>query len=160
MTGSTFQLFVTLVIAGLILIGGEVFVPGGIIGTLGILALLASIVVAFTAGATAGFYAMIGLAIISGVIIWLWIKFLPRSFLGKKLTLTDDGKAFKAPPAYIETLIDKEGVALCELRPSGFAQFENRKIDVVSEGNYISKGTRVRVTAVDGFRVIVRPVQQ
>lgn len=160
MTGSTLQLFITLLIAGLILIGGEVFVPGGIIGTMGFLALIAAIIVAFNASATAGFYALVSIAILSGVIIWLWIKFLPKSFLGKKLTLSENGSTFKAPPAEFEALLHKEGIALCELRPSGFAEVDNRKIDVVSEGGFIPKGTRVCVVAVDGFRVVVRPVQQ
>ena len=160
MTGSSLQLFITLLIAGLILIGGEVFVPGGIIGTMGFLALIAAIVVAFNSSVTAGFYALVGIAILTGAIIWLWIKFLPKSIFGKRLTLSEDGSTFKAPPAELEALLNKEGVALCELRPSGFAQIDGRKVDVLSEGGHIQNGTRVSVVAVDGFRVVVRPVQK
>ena len=43
------QIYVVLVISGLFLVGAEIFVPGGILGVMGAIALLAAIVIGFPA---------------------------------------------------------------------------------------------------------------
>src|SRR5690625_791764 len=55
-------------------------------------------------------------------------------------------------------LIGLEGVTVTQLRPSGTALFENERIDVVSEGNFISLDQKVRIVKVEGMRVVVREV--
>ena len=56
-------------------------------------------------------------------------------------------------------LIGRTGVVLTELRPSGTVQLDGVPVDVVSEGAFLPKGTVVRVTAVQGSRVVVRRVE-
>ncbi len=51
-----------------------------------------------------------------------------------------------------------EGVALTDLRPSGTAKIGDEKLDVVSEGSFVSAGTSVRVVRSEGYRHVVRPV--
>jgi membrane-bound serine protease (ClpP class) len=53
-------------------------------------------------------------------------------------------------------LLDQVGVAQTNLRPSGMALIEGKRVDVVTEGPMIEKGTSVRVVAVEGLRVVVR----
>jgi membrane-bound serine protease (ClpP class) len=52
-------------------------------------------------------------------------------------------------------LVGQEGVALTDLRPSGMAQVSGERIDVVTEGEYISAGRKVRVLRSEGYRLIV-----
>ena len=52
--------------------------------------------------------------------------------------------------------LGKEGVTLTNLRPSGTANFEGVKLDIVSEGDFIPKDTKVRVIKVEGRRIVVR----
>ena len=52
-------------------------------------------------------------------------------------------------------LIGKEGVSVTPLRPAGTASVQNRKVDVVTEGEFIERNARIRVTRIDGNRVIV-----
>jgi len=47
------------------------------------------------------------------------------------------------------------GTASTFLRPAGKARFGERDIDVVTEGDFIEKGTRVKILAVKGNRVVV-----
>ena len=47
------------------------------------------------------------------------------------------------------------GVAMTILRPAGTAEFGSRRVDVVSEGEYITEGTGVRVVGIDGRTVTV-----
>ena len=53
------------------------------------------------------------------------------------------------------SLVSLRGTALSDLRPSGAAMIEKRRVDVVTDGEYIESGSRVRVTEVKGNRVVV-----
>ena len=55
-----------------------------------------------------------------------------------------------------ESLENKEGVADTDLHPSGWVRIEDSRIFVVSEGEFINKGSNVTVLTVDGNRVVVR----
>ena len=54
--------------------------------------------------------------------------------------------------------VGKEGETTTVLRPSGMADVEGIRLNVVSEGEYIPNGTKVRVVRVDGARVVVRAI--
>lgn len=146
---------IALLAAGILLIGAEIFVPGAVIGTLGALCLVAGAVIAFTISPALGGYVTAGIVVLVAITVALWIKFFPRSRIGRSMTLSEDGKAFKASDSHT-ALVGREGVALSELRPSGFALIDGRRIDVITEGTLVPSGTPVRVARVEGNRVIVR----
>jgi membrane-bound serine protease (ClpP class) len=50
----------------------------------------------------------------------------------------------------------KEGVASSYLRPTGTALFDSRRIDVITEGEFIASGTRIKVVHIEANRVIGR----
>jgi membrane-bound serine protease (ClpP class) len=52
------------------------------------------------------------------------------------------------------------GVALSDLRPSGYARIGNRRVDVVTRGDYIATGEPIEVIADEGYRRVVRRVAQ
>jgi len=52
-------------------------------------------------------------------------------------------------------LLHKEGTAASDLRPAGVAEIEGQRVDVVTQGEMIAEGDRVRVTEVEGNRVVV-----
>ncbi|MDP6380168.1 MAG: NfeD family protein, partial [Phycisphaerae bacterium] len=54
--------------------------------------------------------------------------------------------------------VGEEGTASSTLRPAGKAKFGERLIDVVTEGDFIDAGARVRIIEVHGNRIIVKPV--
>ena len=107
------ELFFVLLISGLILIGIEVFVPGAVLGTLGGMALLGSVIVGFSAfGPETG--TLIGLAtlILVGVVLALWIRFFPGSRIGRKMTVSQDFAATTVATTGIGQLLNEEGEAL------------------------------------------------
>jgi membrane-bound serine protease (ClpP class) len=55
-------------------------------------------------------------------------------------------------------LVGKEGVAATDLRPSGTGQFGEERLDVVSDSEWIERGTPIRIVASEGYRNVVRPV--
>lgn len=153
------QLFAILLVAGLMLVGAEVFVPGGILGVIGGLALLATVVVGFAAFPGYGGYIAVGIIILVGVVIALWIKFFPKSSIGKKMTVFKDLATAKGTETGLSELLGKEGVATSDLRPAGFAIIDGRRVDVVTQGQMISRGKRIRVVEVEGNRVVVTMVE-
>lgn len=55
-------------------------------------------------------------------------------------------------------LLHREGVAETDLRLSGKARIDGELIDVVSQHEYIDRGTAVRVVELEGMRVVVARV--
>ncbi len=151
-------LFIVLFLVGILMIGAELFVPGGILGALGGLMLLGAIGAAFFISPTFGLAAAGAAAVLSVVSIALWITLFPKTGLGKKMTLAQDSRAFKSSEEGLESLLRKDGVASSDLRPGGFATIDGRRVNVVSEGGMISRDNRVRVTMIEGNRVVVRAI--
>ena len=150
-----------LLVIGLLMICVEIFIPGGIVGTLGGCCLLGSIVMAFTErGATFGFYWTAGVVVITLFALLFSIKFLPRSPAGKRLFLGSSEAGFSSGAAGMESWVGKKGTAVTTLRPAGMSEIEVKRVDVVTGGEYISRGTPVEVIRVDGNRVVVRSAEE
>jgi membrane-bound ClpP family serine protease len=56
-------------------------------------------------------------------------------------------------------LLGKQGIAITDLRPSGMADFDGIEFDVISEGKYISKDTKLVIYKVQGSKLIVKAVK-
>jgi len=56
----------------------------------------------------------------------------------------------------LEEFVGKVGESTSDLRPSGWVIIKDKKLFVVSEGEYIQKGEKVSILSVDGNRVVVR----
>jgi len=159
MTDSRLTLFVILLLGGLFLIGAEIYVPGGVLGMLGAASLLAAIVIAFLVfPAQVAFLVAVGIIVLLGICIFLWIRFFPRTAVGRSLTLARTGRNFHSAREDLPRLVGLQGVALPNLRPSGVARIDGRRYDVVAEGAWVRKGTPVKVIDVSGNRILVRPV--
>jgi len=94
---------------------------------------------------------------LSGVIVlgYLIVKYGPKSVWLQKfrnLATTAD-TAFYATDALI---IGKSGIAQTMLRPAGIVLIDDRKIDAVTNGEFISPGTTVSVVQMRGSRAVVQ----
>lgn len=153
-------LFITLMAAAFLLIGAEIYVPGGILGSLGAVSLVAAVVLGFRLSPTMGWVSLAGILLLSILGVIFWFIFFPRSTAGKRLTLTTDGADFKIDLPQYAALQDQKGVTRSALRPSGTAEFEGRRHDVTAEhGLWIDINTPVRVTRVSGSRIEVAPIE-
>lgn len=155
--------------AGIGLLLVEAFVlPGfGIAGILGILAILAALVMS-TVGegvSTQGIIAAASRTALSLLVALIasavMLRFLPKTKFGRQLVLDTDLSAetgFTSEPLVEHELVGKVGIAMSTLRPAGVADIDGKRIDVVSDGEFIDPGEPVRVDRVDGNRVVVRHV--
>lgn len=151
---------------GVIAIGLEVFVlPGfGIAGVLGALFLGVAVVLAMlgsapTGAEMTGALAVLGVAlVITGAVFFAWLRHLPNSRRFSGLLLKDSvgGAEGYVSAAVRADLMGVEGVALTDLRPSGTADFNGERLDVVTEGEFLKAGAAVAVIRSEGFRHVVR----
>jgi membrane-bound serine protease (ClpP class) len=56
----------------------------------------------------------------------------------------------------VVTLVGATGVALTDLRPSGLADIDGRRVDVVTSGEYLRRGDAIEVIVDEGWRRVVR----
>lgn len=153
------EMFVALLIGGLLLMGIELFIPGGVVGTVGVLCLLGSIMIGFREfGQEIGWLVALGILVLLGIATFLWLKVFPRTRLGKRMTVDIHEADFKATPDHLDQLLGKEGVSVTDLRPVGFATIDAKRVDVVSDSGIIPRGTTVKVVKVEGFKVVVKAV--
>jgi membrane-bound serine protease (ClpP class) len=161
---------VILLAAGLIALGIEVFVvPGfGIAGVISIvcvgsavfLALIGSLPTWADVARASGILATsIG---IIGAAIYLIVRNLPTSERWRGIFLK---AASHADEGYIsgdlrDDLIGRIGVALTDLHPGGTIELDEERLDVVTEGDYVKRGTNVRVVRSEGYRLVVKPLDQ
>lgn len=159
-------LSLALCLAGLAAVIIEFFVPAaGVIGVLGFGSIVGGIVLAYLRyGSAVGAAFLIGAVVATPVVIALYFKLFPKSFVGRWLILKGEQKVADGFAAYeskdYDDLVGADGVALTVLRPSGMAELGGTKHSVVTAGDFIERGERIRVVGVEGSRIIVRKGDQ
>lgn len=147
-----------LLIAGFILIGVELTAPGiSVPGIIGTICLIISVILTADTIAEGVAMTIIILAILGimlGIMLWL----LAKGKLVKPIILTNE---MNKADGYIsssdlEYLLGKEGVATTDLRPSGIGSFDGVNFDVVSDGQYVVKGTPIIIYKVQGSKLVVK----
>ncbi len=146
---------ITLYIIGLCAITIELFIPGAIVGICGAGCVIASIVIAYLYVSNLLGHILLGIGICFIPIFFItWYKLLTRTFAVK-----DTEEGFSSASDKLDELLSAEGVAMTTLRPSGTANINGNKVDVVSEGEMISKNTKIKVIDIKGNRIVVKPVK-
>ncbi len=159
LTGTSNLSIVILFFVGLFLLVLEIFViPGfGITGIGGILAVLASLFLAFPTFDIA-FKVVSGSFLATVAIVLILMRFLPKSPLWRRLSLSiaetvEEG--YVAGPDRGD-LLGARGETLTKLRPVGTISVGDRKMDAVSESTFVEKGVFVEIIKIEGSKVIVR----
>jgi membrane-bound serine protease (ClpP class) len=148
------ELVVTLLLVGAVLLVLETVLPGMIAGIMGVLCLLAGIIAGYVEfGPRTGNSILLG--VLGGLIVGtlLWVKYFPDSRMGR--VFVSQGTVGSLGTEKPE-LLEQTGTALTALRPSGTAVINGKRVDVVTEGPLIERGTPIKVVAVEGLRVVVR----
>lgn len=149
---------IILFILGVIFIIAEFFVPGGILGILGFVSIIGSLYVASGNFVHMTISLLISFAVAVTASILLVKVFGKRMNIFKKLILRDSTNTEGGYVSNVSRheLVGNEGIALTTLRPSGTAIINDERLDVVTEGGYITKGQKVKVVKVEGSRIVVR----
>lgn len=160
LSGVAGWLEILLFLAGIALFILELYTPGiGVFGIAGLACIFASIF--FTLGGGLAALNILAISLVIAVIAFLVIlRWLPSSKLWERLILKDSEHTVQG---YVSGLdyseyLNKTGIVSTLLRPAGVIELEGRLLDVVSEGQFIEPGKRVKVVSVTGNRIVVRPV--
>jgi membrane-bound serine protease (ClpP class) len=90
-------------------------------------------------------------------------KYFPRTSIGKRVILSttqEHGAGYVAQTDERSLLIGMTGVTLTPVHPSGTVVIDERRYDVVSEGEFIDRNVTVKVIDVEGARIVVRVVDK
>lgn len=156
---NTFLIPIVLQVCGALVLIAEIVLPSA-----GILTIIAASLIGYSL-----YMVFTGISTFAGVMFVLADLFvLPAVvFAGFKLmasspvTLTTSlsrEAGYSSQSEALAAYLGKTGTAITDLRPAGTARIEEKRVDVVSRGEYINKGSQVRVTAVEGNRVVVREI--
>ncbi len=153
----TFIIATILQLTGVGVIIAEIILPTG-----GILSIIAcgvfgySLYIVFTGiSTTVGFTFAAGDLVLIPVLVIIGIKLLAKSPATLRKTLSrEDGVSSQSPE--LDKFQDMDGTAVTNLRPAGTAVIDGRRVDVVTQGEYLEKDTVISVYSVTGNQIIVR----
>ncbi|MCF7818800.1 MAG: hypothetical protein K9M54_13065 [Kiritimatiellales bacterium] len=149
-------LYFTLLLAGFVLIGTEIFVPGAILGICGSVAWLAAAIVgAVQFPAPWNMLSAFALLLVGILTFVVWIKFFPKSRIGKSLSLSESTESYKAHTDTNVFPVGTLGEAVSTLRPSGIARFDGKRVDVVAAGEWIEAGQPIKISSTTGGHISV-----
>ena len=131
------NIVILLFLLGVLLLAGEVFMLGAVLGILGALCMAAGCVISFLQlGSSGGLVATAVALILLGLTLYLELIWLPKTKFGKKL-------------------IVQSTIAVTPLVPSGYVLVEGHRYEAFSPAGHVDKGQLLRVSGLDNFRLIV-----
>lgn len=151
------NIVILLFLLGVLLLAGEVFMPGAVLGVLGALCMAAGCVLSFLQlGASGGLVATVVALILLGLTLYGELIWLPQTKFGKKLIVQSTIAATSQPPlATQDNVIGKTAEAVTPLVPTGYVLVEGQRYEAFSPAGHVGKGELLRVSGLDNFRLIV-----
>ena len=146
-----------LIAAGLVLMALEVYVPGFVLGSIGLVLLIIAGVLCYrtyggvTALVVAGVEGVLTLAV-----VFASLKWFPETAAGRRMILAETQTGVRSQTERTPELVGRQGVAHTVLRPTGVAVVDGKRLDVVAESGMIERGSKIKVVAVEENRVMVR----
>ena len=76
-------------------------------------------------------------------------------------TAMDSGAGFhSAPREDFQVYVGKTGVALTPLRPAGTVRIDDKRLDVVTAGDFVLRDTPVKIVDVEGSKIFVEAIDE
>ena len=142
----------------------EIFIPShGLLTFLSISSFVVAVVVGFLMGTTPGVVTLLAAIVLTPFLIYMLLRVWPHTPVARRLILSGPTGVAKAGDlAHYEPqeLVGRVGTAKTMLRPSGKMTLDGRQIDCITEGDLVPAGRKVKILAVQGARVVVRPLEE
>jgi len=139
----------------LIIVDGKL-VNDGTLATIGLASMIISVALP-APNLTAGVYGVLGV-IIGGAASLSFLKVFKRRKMWGKMTLKESltsEAGYNSLSEEYGSLLGKNGMTLTDFRPVGTVQIKNKTYSAVTNGQWISKNSAVKVIAVDGTKILV-----
>jgi membrane-bound serine protease (ClpP class) len=147
---------IILQLAGVVVIIAEIFIPsGGVLAVVSLGLFGYSLFMVFSSMPNEiGFLFLGADIIIIPFLVIAGLKIIAKSPAALRKELSSDQGVTSQDPGLVNYM-GKEGIAITDLRPSGIAKIDGKRVDVVSRGEYLEKDTPVTVYSVTGNQIIV-----
>jgi membrane-bound serine protease (ClpP class) len=145
---------------GALLLFIELFIPGfGICGISGLVCILASFYYAM--GASRATLSVLAAGVLLVVAIGgFLLKSLPKNPIWNLFVLKNKQQSTAIPEENkLTELVGRKGKTETLLRPSGVAMVDGKRLDVVTEGEYLPSGTDIIINKVVGNKIFVAKEQ-
>ncbi len=152
---------IIVLIAGFILIAVELVVPGfGLPGIAGIVCLVAGVFMV-TDSVEEGILVTIVVIVILSILTAVVIGLMHHRKFKSPIILDTDVHVENAQleASDLDYLLHREGTASTDLRPVGKGDFDGIELDIVSDGAYIKKGSRIKIVQISSNRLMVRNLE-
>lgn len=150
---------ILIILVGLGLIFVEVYlIPGfNVVGVVGFLIILFGVGYSYNEIGVVGGTAFLisSLALTAGSFMWMWKSGAWDRFI-LATNLRSDERMIARESADRAQYLGQNGVAVTPLRPTGIVEIEGRRIEVMTEGEYIAAGSLVSIVAMDRRQFYVR----
>ncbi|MDO5423818.1 MAG: NfeD family protein [Eubacteriales bacterium] len=153
---------ILLLVAGFILVGIEIVLPGfSVPGVSGIICLVVGVFL-LADTVTEGVFITIAVLALLGILMAVLLWLLSKGKLRTPLILKEEQNREEGylSSSDLNYLLNKKGYAVTDLRPAGVGNIDEIKFDVMSEGNYISKGAEIQIIKVEGSKLVVREIRK
>ncbi len=145
-------------ILGIALVIVEMFVPGlGAPGIAGIILIIVGIVLTAKTFPQALILILVIMVILS-LALFLVLRSASKGAINRSHIIKKDTESEYVSVDDMKFFVGKKGQAITVLRPAGTGDFNGVRLDVVTEGSFIQKGTEIKVIRVEGRRIIVEPI--
>jgi membrane-bound ClpP family serine protease len=153
---------IALLLVALVLFFFEIFVPGGILGTIGTVCLIASTVLTYNAYGVVPAVIQFCLSLLFVLFFFFFsLYLLPKTKLGKILILSSTQEGFKSNVDQAqEDIIGQTGEVVTTMAPSGTIVVEGKRYEAISLNGLLRSGDRVTVVAKDAFKLTVRKLEE
>ncbi|PQO30563.1 hypothetical protein C5Y96_13915 [Blastopirellula marina] len=153
-----------LLLSGLALIVLEMFIPsGGVLGFIAAVLLIGAVVYAYLKCDIAVGTAFLAATVVTvPVMIGIAIRVWPHTPMGRMILLdsaTDEYVDSHESFGHTE-LVGRRGIARSNLLPSGVAEIDGNRWDVIIVGPAADRGDLIEVVEVEGNRVLVTKVDE
>ncbi len=149
-------------VAGMGLILAEFFLPGGILGIIGVLLVITSTALGIHSYPGYTLWILLGELTGAGLCVMLGLWVLTRTSALSLLTLKTTQQAGDGYVSAVSdpSLVGKTGLVITALRPAGTIRVGDERLDAVAESVFVDEGRHVRVTEVHGSRIVVEPLDE
>lgn len=144
---------------GLIIV--EVFLPGfGLPGISGLVLIAVGVLLAaMHFGISVAVAVLLVTVAVLAVVITFVLRHASKGGMNRSRLFLSDREELHAGKD-MQVLVGKFGRTLSVLRPAGIGEFDGVRLNVVTEGGFIDKGSRIEIVSVDGSRIVVRELKE
>jgi membrane-bound ClpP family serine protease len=163
---SSLVLAYVLIVAGLLLLVAELFIPsGGVLMVVSLGVIVVGVAMTFNNDNPAvGLVTLLLVFVAVPTVFGLMLHYWPRTRMGRRFFLKgpEDDATIASMPVHLELeqLRGRFGRAVSSMRPAGVVDFDGKRVDCITEGIMLDPEQWVRCIDVQAGRVIVRAVDR